>query len=194
MIDHRRGHHGIASAHDVALDVSSGDGGGIDIGDEVLNRFDPSEDFERGVLLFEDLERDGGGGDAADSLAGGGTTTTGERADAVFGIVGVVGMAGTVLGGHFIVGTGALIGIFYRNGDGCAESDAILDAGEDLCFVGLFAWCDDIGLARAAAVEGGLNDFAVDRNARWAAVDDHSYGSAVGFSVGVDAKCVAKSG
>ena len=134
------------------------------------------------------------GGDTADGFAGGGAAAAGAGADAVFRVVGVVGVAGAVFRGHFIVSAGALVGVADEDGDGTAEGDAVLQAGEDFCGVGLLAWSDDFRLAGAAAVELVLDLRLRNGNARRAAVDDHANAATVRLTESVDAKNVAEGG
>ena len=157
MVDHRPDHRGIAGADDVGFDGVGGDGLGIDLGVEMLDGFHPSQNLDAWMEFPQHLPRHGGSGDAADGLPGGGAAATGCRADAVFRIVGVVGVAGAVFRGHLVVGAGALIGVSHENGDGRAEREAILQAGEDFRGVRLFSRGDDFGLAGPPPVELALD-------------------------------------
>ena len=188
--DHRR----IAGADDVGLDVRGGDGFRIDAGVEFLDGFHPGEHFDAGMQGVEHLPGDGGGGDAADGFAGGGAAAAGRGADAVFGVVGVIGVAGPVFHGHFIVGAGALVGVSDDDGDGRAERQPVVQAGEDFGGVRLLARGDDVRLAGAAAVEFALDVFQRDRDARRAAIDDDADAAAVRLAEGVDAENLAESG
>ena len=119
--------------------------------------FDPGEDFDAGMQGVEHLSGDGGGGDAADGFAGGGAAAAGRGADAVFGVVGEIGMAGAVFGGHFVIGLGAVVGVAHEDGQRGAEGEAVLPTGEDFGAVRLLARGDDVGLAGTAAVEFALD-------------------------------------
>lgn len=81
-------------------------------------------------------------------------------------------MAWAVFRRHFVIGTGALVGVADEDGDGAAEGEAVLQAGEDFSGIRFFARGDDFRLARAAAVEFVLDLAKGKRNSGWAAVDD----------------------
>ena len=193
-LDHRLDHGGVAGADDVSFDSGGGDGGRIDAGGEILDGMDPGEDFYAGVEGVEDLPGHGGGGDTADGFAGGRAATARRSADAVFGVVGVIGVAGAVFGCHFIVGAGALVGVADEDGNGASKGEAVVDTGEDFGGVGLVAGGDNLRLTGAAAVEFPLDLRRRDGDAGWATIDDHAHSATVGFAVGVDAEQVAKSG
>ena len=190
--DHLFGHRGVGAADDIGLDVGEGDGGGIDLGGQLMDGFDVGDDLQRGAQLGEDLFRDGSGGDAADGLARGGATAALPVADAVFGLVGEVGVRGAEGGLHLAVGLGAGVLVGDVDGDGGAEGATLEDAGEDARGVGLVARGDDVALAGAAAVEIALDVGLGEREARRDAVDDHADAAAVGFAPGGDAEGVAE--
>ena len=176
--------HGVwvGGPHDIAFDHGGGDGGGVDDGLEVLDAFDPCDNFEAGGEVGDDLAGDGGGGDAADGFAGAGAAAALPVADAVFGIVGVVGVAGTVFGSHFRVGFRAGVLVADHDGDGRSEGEAIEDAREDFAAVEFLARGDDFALAGAAAVEVLLDIFRGEGQAGRAAVDDNADAAAVAFT------------
>lgn len=185
----------MGAADVVGFDLVEGDGIGIDIGFEVVDFFDVGEDFEGGgEVSGEDFMGDGGGGDAADGFAGGGASAALPIADAVFGVVGVVGVGRTVFVLHLGVCFGAVVFIVDEDGDGGAEGEVFEGAGEDLAGIGFFARGGDIGLAGFPAVEGGLDIGFGEGEVGGAAVDDDADGAAVGFAEGGDAEEMAGDG
>src|SRR5690606_27835377 len=96
-------------------------------------------------------------------------------ADAVFRIVGVVGVAGPILAGDLAIVLRALIDIFDHHGNRRAGGDqhvAVFQyAGKDLHFVGLAPLRHEARLARLAAVQLGLDVGEPETDAGRAAVD-----------------------
>ena len=129
---------------------------GFDVGDDALDLFDVGQDFDAEPFAQE-FFGDGAGGDAADGFAGAGAPAALPVADAVLGVVGVVGVRGAELGFHFGVGLGPGVLVFDPQADRRAEGLALERAGEDLHRVGFLARRDDFGLAGPAAVQVGLD-------------------------------------
>ncbi|MDB6067936.1 MAG: hypothetical protein JWR26_4144 [Pedosphaera sp.] len=171
----------IGTADNVGFDIPGLDCFGIHIGDEALDLFDVSEDFDP-ELFAENFFGDGAGGDATDGFAGAGTAAALPIADAELGSVGVVGVGRTELGGHFRIGLGTSILIFDPKTDGGAERLAFKRAGEDLDDVRFFARRDDFGLAGPPAVEVRLNVRFREFQARRAAIHNHTDAAAMGLA------------
>ena len=193
-LDHGFDHRGVAGADDVGLDHLGGDRFRIDVSVEFLDRFDPGEDLDAGVKGVEHLAGDGGSSDAADRFAGGGAATAGAGADAVFRVVSVVGVAGAVFLGHFVVGTGALVGVADEDGNRRAEGEAVLQAGENFRCVSFFAWSDNFRLAGPTAVEFVLDLCDTDRDARRATINNDANATTVRLAESMDAENVAEGG
>jgi len=180
--DHGLGSDGVASADDVGFDVGGGDGERVDFGLNILHGFDPGDGFEVGGEMLKDFFGDGSGGDAADGFAGGRSPATLPVTGAVFGIVGVVGVGGTVFFGHLGVGFGAVVLVAYQDGDGRAEGFPFKGAGEDFALVGLVTWSGDFGLAGTAAVEFDLEVGFGEGDEGRAAIDDDADATSMGFT------------
>ena len=192
-VDHLVHDGGVTGAHDVRFDDFGGDGVGIDLGLDVFDGGNPSEGFETGGEHFENFFGDCGGGDATDGFARGGAAASVGIATAEFGIVGVVGMGGTVFDRHLVVGPGALVLVADVNRNGGADGVALVDAGEDFAGVGLVARGHDLGLAGTAAVEFVLDDFLGNGDAGRAAIDNDADASAMRFAEGRDFEQGAES-
>ena len=187
-IDHGVDHGGVGGADDVGFDLLGGDGIGVDVSFEVVDGLDVGDALVAGEVAQENFAGDGAGGDAADGFAGGGAAATGDGADAVFGVVGVVGVGRAVGGLHLRVGGGALVGVADEDADGGAGGEAVFDAAEDFGFVSFFAGSDDFALAGATAVEFFLEVLDREGDFRGAAVNDDTNTGTVGFSPSGNAK------
>src|SRR5207253_2275944 len=119
----------------------------------------------------QDLLRHRAGRHAPDRLAGAGAAPALPVADAVFGLVRVVGVAGPVLILEVCVGGGPRIGIPDQDRDRTAERLPLEDAGEDLALILLLPRRRDPALPRPPAVQFLLNICLTQLQPRRAAVD-----------------------
>lgn len=190
-LDHVCRDGGIGATDDIGFDLGGLEGVGVDGSDEVLDLGDAGEDLDVPEVA-EEFTGDGAGGDPADGFAGAGAASAGPGADAEFGVVGVIGVGGPELGGHFGVGFGSEVFVADPEGEGGAESDAFEGAAEDLDGIGFFAGGGDGGLAWAPAVEVRLDIGFGERQSGGATVDDHADAAAMGFAPGGDAEEVAE--
>ena len=78
-------------------------------------------------------------------------------ADAVLGVVGVVGVRWPVDVAHVLVGAGTLVGVAHQHRDRRADGETVEDARQDLDLIGFVALGDEPALAGPAAVEVGLD-------------------------------------
>src|SRR5690606_30531565 len=94
---------------------------------------------------------------------------------------------------HLRVRAGARVGVVDHHGDRRAGRQTFVDAREDADLVGLLARRGDLALARAAAVELGLDVGLAQRQARRAAVDDDADAASVAFAPGADGEELAEN-
>jgi hypothetical protein len=87
-----------------------------------------------------------------------------------------------------------LVGVPYEDGDGAAQGDAVLKAGENFRGVSFLARRHDFRLTWAAAVEFMLDLLERNGNARWATIDNDSHAAAMRLAKSVDAENVAEGG
>ena len=175
----------------IDFDRFAGHGRDIDQRFDLVDAADPGEHIDAGMKRLEDLAGHDAGGNTADGFARGGAASSLPVADAVFGLVGEIGMGWTESRLHLAVGLGARVFVADEDGDGRAEGFALEDAGQNFAAVGLLARCDDIALARAAAVEFLLDVRFGQVELRQAAVDDHTDAAPVGFPPRGDAEKLA---
>ena len=146
-----------------------------------------------------DLARDRAGGDARRRLARRGAPAAAIVANAVFGVVDVVGVAGTVLVLDVAVVFRALVDVFDEDGDRRAgrhlPSAALVDhhARQDARLVGFAPLRGEARGSRAAPVEIGLDVGDLERNQRRTAVDDAADSRPVAFAEGGDAEEMAET-
>src|SRR5262249_47038432 len=119
-------------------------------------------------------------------------------ADAVFGEIGVVGMAGTEFVADLVVVARALIDVFDQEPDRRAGGELLLhplvlkDAGENLHLIGFAPLAGEARLSRTPAVEIALNVGFGERNAGRAAINDTADRRPVAFAEGRDPEHVAE--
>jgi len=191
-VDHFLRGGGIGAAHRGRIDIGGRYRFGINLGIDVVDRTDIGDDFEFGMEGADDFLGDDSGGDAADGFAGGGAASTFPVPDAIFGLIGKIGVRGAEHGFHLGVGRGAGILVIDGDQDRGAEGLAAENAGKDATLVLFLTGGDDVALARAATVELNLNLFGGDGKARRTAVDDAANAAAVRFAPGGNAKECAK--
>ena len=146
----------------------------------------------------QDLARDGAGGDARRGLARRRTSAAAIIAQAVFGLIGEVGMARAKLVLDLGIVLGALIGVLdqQRNRRSRRHLHAGLGmghhAGQDLHRVRLLALGGEARLARTAAIEVVLDVLVGQRDQRRAAIDHAADRDPVAFAEGRDPEHVAE--
>ncbi len=151
-------------------------------------------DFDAG----NDLAGNGASRDPGRRFARGRTPAAAIVADAVFGVIGVVGVARAIFGGDVAVVFGALIHVVDLQRDGRAGRDlfalvVIEDTREDLHFVGFAPLRGEARLTGLALVEEGLDLSGLDGDTRRAAVNDTADAGTVAFAPSRDAEEMTKS-
>jgi len=152
---------------------------------------DPSEHVDAGVQRLEDFAGHDAGGDASDRLARGSPSPALPVADAVFGLIGEIGVGRTESRLHLAVGLGTRVFVADEDSNGRAKGSALENTGQNFAAIGLFAWGDDIALAGTAAVELLLDIRFGQIELRQTAVDDDTDSAPVGFSPRGDAEQLA---
>src|SRR5690606_15740120 len=107
------------------------------------------------------------GSHASRGLARARTSATGDRADAVLRVVGIVRVARPIGALDVVVVLAASVGIADQHRDRRAERDAVEHARQDLDLIGLLALTDESALAGLSAIERGLDRRDVERQLRW---------------------------
>jgi two-component system cell cycle sensor histidine kinase/response regulator CckA len=190
-LDHLVGGFGIGTADDVGFDLFEGDGVGVDFGGDVLDLGDVGQDLDA-VLFAEDFLCDGPCGHAADGFPGAAPAAALPVAEAVFGLIGVIGVRGAKLAGHFGIGFRTGILVPDPHGNGRSKCLTFKDSGKDFDFVRFFTGGGYFGLAGTSAVQIGLDIGLGKPDTRWTAIDDDANSAAMGFSPGGDAKELAE--
>ena len=109
-------------------------------------------------------------------------------ANAVFALVGEIGVGGSEDMAQVVVVGGVVLGVAHEKSDGGAGGASFKDAGEEFDLIGFAAWGGEAALSRSAAVELVLNEIGVDVDAGGHAVDDAAYADAVAFAEGGEAE------
>ena len=142
--------------------------------------------------------RDGAGSHARSGFAGRGTSAAAIVAHAIFGVIGIVGMAGPVAVADLAIVFRTLVGVLdhQRNrrarGDGPTCAVVFEDAGEDFHRIRLLALRDEARGAGAAFVQELLDEGFIQRQAGRAAIDHATEGRPVAFAPGRHAEEVAE--
>lgn len=179
--DHAFGGGGIGAADGVRLD-RPGFGEGHLVGDgDVLNALNIGEDFNARSEA-KDFFGDGPGGDSSDRLAGAGAAAPFSHAASILGIVGKVGVAGSVGLFHFVVGPGSVILVAHVHSNGGAKGVAGVDPTEDDHFVRLVAGCGDIALSGASSIEFALDVFGGQGKSGGTPIHHHSNAAPVALA------------
>ncbi len=181
----------VRTAHDIAFHLVAGHRRRVDLRLDVTNSFHIGHDLDGG-RLGEQLARDGAGRDPADGFARAGSTASRHGANAVLGLIAVVGVRRTVLGTHLVVVASARIAIAHQQRDGRAQGQATLDAGKNLDLVRLVAVAGNAALARSATVQLDLDLLAADGEARGTPVDHDADTRPVGLAPGRDPEELAE--
>ena len=119
---------------------------------------DPGDDIDV-ELFLQNYVRHGPRGNRTDCFPGTGPPPAGRCPDAIFHLVGIVGMRGTGDVAHIAVIFRAMILVGHLQGDGCTQSFAIFGAGQDDDLIGFLAVCRYSALARPPAIELRLDVF-----------------------------------
>ena len=143
--------------------------------------------------VAQHLARHPAGGDPHRGLARRGPPAAAVVADAVFQLVGQVGMAGAELRGDRRIVARALVDVVDLHGDRRAGGQAVEHAGQDADLVRLLPLRGEARLARAAAIQPGLDVGLGERNARRAAIDHAADRRPVALAPGGDAEQVAEA-
>ena len=117
----------------------------------------PSEDFDIGKEGAEDFFRNGRSRHAANRLACGGAPTALPVANAVFRLIGEIGVGRPEVRLHFRVSLGTRVGVRHHDRDRRAERDPAKNARENFAGVRLLARRDDIALPRTPPIKIRLN-------------------------------------
>ena len=133
------------------------------------------------------------GGDAHRRLARRRPAAAAIVADAVFQLVGQVGVAWSELCGDRRVVARALIDVVDLHGDRRAGGQSVEHARQDADLVRFLALRGEARLARAAAIQPRLDVGLGQSDARWAAVDHAADCRPMAFDPGGDAKQMAEA-
>ena len=183
--DDTNGHVLVGAARDVRFHLGLGDGVGVHLGCELPDLLDVADDFNA-VVAGEQLLGDRSRGHSPDGLARARPAAALPVANAVFGVVGVIGVGGPVLGAHVLVVLPPSVLVPHAYEYGSAERQAVEHAGEYLRPVALLALRGNLALAGPAAVQFLL--YVIDRQLEpgRAPVDHDAHGVAVGLAPGAD--------
>ena len=199
---HRSDHsaQGIAVAPGLLDGVGHG-GGGLGVGapggigfdlverhrrriDRGLNGVDPAHPGQHldAGHVGEESTGHGGRSHPANGLPGRRTPTAAVIVETVLGLVGVVGVAGTVDVAQMIVGPGALVVVLDHHGQRRTGGAALEKTGQDPHLIRLLPLGHQPALTGPASVEIALNVGDVERQARRTAVDHDTDRRTVGFA------------
>ena len=148
--------------------------------------------------LGQDFARDGAGRDARGGLARRGTSAAAIIAQAVFGLIGEVGMARAKLVLDLGIVLGALIGVLDQQRDRRSRRHLHAGlgmrhhAGQDFDRVRLLALGGEARLSRTAAIQIVLDVLIGQRDQRRAAIDHAADRDPVAFAEGRDPEQVAE--
>ena len=109
---------GVAGAHDIAFDLLGGHRIRVNLGSQVANGGDPGEDFDAGNKSVEHLAGNGSSGNPSNGFPGGGSPPSLPVPDSILCVVSVVGVGGSVFGGHFLVCCGTRILVAHQDSYG----------------------------------------------------------------------------
>ena len=165
----------------IRLDHFEGHGAGIHVGDDVMHLRHPGEDLDP-AHLGQQAAGNGTGSDSADGLAGAGASASPPVPVAVLGLVGEVGMRGSIEVAQVVVCAGAGVGVADQHCNGAAGRETVEYAGQDLGAVGLSPLCREAALPGSTAVQVVLDVVDREGEARRTAVDHHADTSAMALS------------
>ena len=142
---------------------------------------DPGQHLDTGMERVENLTGHHTGGNPPDGFPGRGASPALPIADAVFGLIGEIGVRRTEGRLHFAVSLRSRVLVADENSDRRPKGFALENAGQNLAAVGFFARGDDVALPRTPAIEFLLDVGFGQFQLRQAAIDDHPDPAAVGF-------------
>ena len=116
-----------------------------------MNAPDPGHDL-RAMDLAQQLPGNGTSRHAADRFARRCPAAAAARLNAVFRLIGGIGVGGSKGNLHLLVILGSLIFVAHHHGNRCAQGHAIHDTAQDLHLIGFLARCGDFALAWFAPV------------------------------------------
>jgi len=148
------------------------DGFGIDGGGDLLDRFDVGKNDELRCQNGQHLLGYRRGRHPADRFASGGAPSPFVIPDAIFGLIGVIGMRRPEHGGHLGVSFRSRILVAHHDADRSAGGLTVEYSGENLAPILFLARGDDLTLAGAPPIEGELNFRDVEGNTGRTTVDD----------------------
>mmetsp|Transcript_11646 Transcript_11646/g.16492 ORF Transcript_11646/g.16492 Transcript_11646/m.16492 type:complete len:273 (+) Transcript_11646:355-1173(+) len=137
------------------------------------------------MQILQDLASNRTGGHSPNGLSRARTTTTRNGPHTVLGIVGGIGMGGTVRHAHIVLEIIArsMILVPHQHGDGRTGRHVVDGhAAQYLDAIGLVAGSGDTGLTRTASVQIDLDVLAGDLDAGGTPIECHSYTPSMGFS------------
>ena len=141
---------------------------------------------------WHDLPCHRAGGHATCGFARRGAPATARIAQSVFGIIGIIGVAGPVFGGDVAIILRTLIDILDHQADRRAGGLSFIHARQDADFIRLLPLGGEFRLAGPALVEEGLDiGFGQDEPGR-AAIDHRADRRAVAFAPGGEAQQVSE--
>ena len=183
---HALGRRGVGTTHVVAVDLVEGELVVVFFKDDVTYLPRPCGDAHP-ELSQEDLCKRPAH-HTAHGFAGRTTPAAAMVANAVFALVGEIGVGGSEDVAQVVVVRGVVLGVAHEKSDGGAGGASFKDAGEEFDLIGFAAWGGEAALSRSAAVELVLNEIGVDVEAGGHAVDDAAYADAVAFAKGGEAE------
>ena len=113
-------------------------------------------------------------------------------ADAVFLLIGVVGMRGTEHVAHVLVVLRVLVGVTYDEADGTARRLTLEDTAEQFHLIGFLTRGGDLALARTTTIELCLDKVDVDVDACRHAVDNATNGLTMTLAKGGQPEYISK--
>ena len=191
-LNHPLGHSAIGTAHDVGFHRLQAHRGRINGGLDRVDAPHPGDHLGAGHV-GEQLLGDRAGRHAPDRFTGGGPATAAAGLDAVFRLIGGIGVGGTKGHLHLAVILGPLVLVAHHHCDRRAKGEAVEQATEDLDAIVLLAGGGDLALSGLAAVELGLDGLLIQGQSGRAAIHDHPHPAAVGFAEGADAEKLAEA-
>ena len=183
---HALGRRGVGTTHVVAVDLVEGEVAVVFVEHNGTYLPRPGGDAHP-ELSQEDLCKRPAH-HTAHGFAGRTTPAAAMVANAVFALVGEIGVGGSEDVAQVVVVRGVVLGVAHEKSDGGAGGAAFKDAGEEFDLIGFAAWGGEAALSRPAAVELVLNEIGVDVEAGGHAVDDAAYADAVAFAKGGEAE------
>ena len=169
-------HFLIRATNDIFFDFFLAEG----LRDEFADLSGKREDLD--FVSRQKFFSDGSGGHTAYGFAGTGASAPSIVAEAVFLVVGEIGVTGSVqVFDQFVFG-GIGVAVFDHHRQGCAGGFAVEDAGQESYLIRLLAGGGDFALSGPSAVEFDLNVFFRKRQAGRTAVHYDANAGAMRFA------------